>query len=166
MNKKILVMTSFGPVPFDVVKDHIDPAIAKAIEENKEEIISAMERSAAPTELSYYVGILAQKKGWKPEKMADFLNNLSEINLAATFLIILKEVAIELDKKYDNHIKDSEEIYCISTLNGCITKVNKGHIKNFRNFAAFRTKEDAKLACSITRNLLKNMYKSGRKQED
>lgn len=34
--KEILVMTSFGPIPFDVVKNHINPEVAKAIEESKE----------------------------------------------------------------------------------------------------------------------------------
>lgn len=160
--KEILVMTSIGPVPFDVVKDHIDPKIAKTIEENKEAIISAMEK-AVPTDLGYYVNSLAQKKGWKPEKMAGFLNNLSEINLSAVFSVILREVAVELDKKYEDHIEKSEEIYCVSTLNGHIFKADKKFIKNFRNFAAFRTIDDAKLACKITRGLLKDMFKSGRK---
>ena len=160
--KQILVMTSFGPVPFDVVKDHIDPAVAKAIEENKEAIISAMEK-AIPVELAYYVDSLAQKKGWKHEKMAGFLNNLSEINLGAAFQVILREVAVELDKKYEDHIEKSEEIYCVSLTNGHIFKADKKFIKNFRNFAAFRTLDDVKLACKITRGLLKDMFKSGRK---
>lgn len=161
--KQILVMTSFGPVPFNAVKDYINPEVAKAIEKNKEAIISAMERSSAPTELSYYVNSLAQKKGWKPEKMAGFLNNLSEINLGAAFQVILREVAVELDKKYEDHIEKSEEIYCVSLTNGHIFKADKQFIKNFRNFSAFRTLDDAKLACKITRGLLKDMFKSGRK---
>lgn len=160
--KEFLVMTSFGPVPFDVVKDHIDPEIAKTIEENKEAIISAMEK-AVPTDLAYYINNLAQKKGWKPEKMANFLNSLSEINLGAAFQVILKEVAVELDKKYEDHIEKSEGIYGVSLTNGHIFKVDKKFIKNFRNFAAFRTSDDAKLACKITRGLLKSMFKSGRK---
>lgn len=159
--KEILVMTSFGPVPFDVVKNHIDPAIAKAVEENKEAIISAMEKDV-PTDLDYYVNSLAQKKGWKPEKMANFINNLAEINLGATFQVIIREVAVEFDRKYKDHIENSEEIYCVSLTNGHIFKLNKEFIKNFRNFAAFRTLDDAKLACKITRSLLKAMFKSGK----
>lgn len=162
--KEILVMTSFGPVPFDAVKDYINPEIAKVIEENKEKIISAMDAEAASTELSYYVEKLAQKKGWKHEKMANFLNNLAEINLGVAFQIVLREVAIELDKKYTDHIEKSEEIYCVSLTNGHIFKADKKFIKNFRNFAAFRTINDAKLACKITRGLLKDMFKSGKRE--
>lgn len=160
--KQILVMTSFGPVPFDAVKDHIDPVIAKVIEENKDAIISAMKKTV-PTDLAYYVNSLAQRKGWKPERMDGFLNNLSEINLGAAFQVVLREVAVELDKKYKDHIEKSEEIYCVSLTNGHIFKADKKFIKNFRNFAAFRTLDDAKLACKITRGLLKDMFKSDRK---
>lgn len=161
--KEILVMTSFGPVPFDVVKDHINPEVAKAIEENKEKIIAALEVNV-PLSLGFYVGKLAERKGWKVEKMSNFLNNLAEINLGAAFQVVLREVAIELDKKYADHIEKSEEIYCVSLTNGHIFKADKKFIKNFRNFAAFRTIDDAKLACKITRELLKDMFKSGKRK--
>ncbi len=159
--KQILVMTSFGPVPFDAVKGYIDPEIAKVIEENKEKIIKALE-TAAPLNLGYYVGKLAEKRGWKSEKMSNFLSNLSEIDLGAAFQVILREVAIELDKKYEDHIEKSDTIFCVSLTNGHIFQADKKFIKNFRNFAAFRTVEDAKLACKITRSLLKEMFKSGK----
>lgn len=159
--KEILVMTSFGPVPFDAVKDHINPEVAKAIEENKEKIIAALEVNV-PLSLGFYVGKLAERKSWKFEKMSNFLNNLAEINLGAAFQVVLREVAIELDKKYADHIEKSEEIYCVSLTNGHIFKADKKFIKNFRNFAAFRTIDDAKLACKITRELLKDMFKSGK----
>lgn len=159
--KEILVMTSFGPVPFDAVKDHINPKVAKVIEENKEKIIAAMEVNV-PLSLGSYVGKLAERKGWKFEKMSNFLNNLAEINLGAASQVVLREIAIELDKKYTDHIEKSEEIYCVSLTNGHIFKANKKFIKNFRNFAAFRTIDDAKLACKITRKLLRDMFKSGK----
>lgn len=47
-------------------------------------------------------------------------------------------------------------------LDGRITKANKAHIKNYRNFAAFRSVSDAKIACSIVRDVLKEMFKSGK----
>ena len=60
----------------------------------------------------------------------------------------------------DYYIEKSPEIYIISTLDGRITKANKAHIKNYRNFAAFRTIEDDKIACTITRDILKEMFKN------
>ena len=88
-------------------------------------------------------------------------NNVDAILPSAAFSMVLREIAIELDKKYKDHINNSPEIYVISLLNGKITKATKAHIKNYRNFAAFRSIEDAKIACRITKDILKEMFKSG-----
>ena len=113
-----------------------------------------------PMELNYYIENIANKLNWKVEKVYNYLNNVDTILPAAAFSMVLREIAIELDKKYEDHIDKSPEIYVISLLNGRITKANKAHIKNYRNFAAFRTIEDAKIACTITRDILKEMFKS------
>ena len=112
--------------------------------------------------LHYYVEKLAKKLNWKVEKMYNYLNTIDSVYPAAAFSMILREVAIELDKKYEDHIEKSPEIYVISMLDGKITKANKAHIKNYRNFAAFRSIEDAKTACSIVREILKELFKSGK----
>ena len=78
---------------------------------------------------------------------------------AAAFSMVLREIAVELDKKYEDHIENSPEIYVISMLDGRITKANKAHIKNYRNFSAFRTIEDARIACRIVKPILKEMFK-------
>ena len=113
-----------------------------------------------PMELEYYIQKIADKLGWKVEKVYNYLNSVDAILPAAAFSMVLREIAIELDKKYEDHIDKSPEIYVISTLDGRITKANKAHIKNYRNFAAFRTIEDAKIACTITRDILKEMFKN------
>ena len=113
-----------------------------------------------PMELDYYIEKIANKLNWKVEKVYNYLNNVDTILPAAAFSMVLREIAIELDKKYEDHIEKSPEIYVISLLDGRITKANKAHIKNYRNFAAFRTIEDAKIACTITRNILKEMFKN------
>ena len=112
--------------------------------------------------LHYYVEKLAKKLNWKVEKMYNYLNTIDSVYPAAAFSMILREVAIELDKKYEDHIEKRPEIYVISMLDGKITKANKAHIKNYRNFAAFRSIEDAKTACSIVREILKELFKSGK----
>lgn len=115
-----------------------------------------------PMELEYYIQKIAEKLGWKIEKVYNYLNSVDTILPAAAFSMVLREVAIELDKKYEDHIEKSPEIYVISMLDGRITKVNKAHIKNYKNFAAFRSVNDAKIACRITRDILKEMFKSGK----
>ena len=113
-------------------------------------------------DLEFYVQKIADRLGWKIEKVYNYLNSVDTILPAAAFSMVLREVAIELDKKYEDHIEKSPEIYVISMLDGRITKANKAHIKNYRNFAAFRSIEDAKIACRITRDILKEMFKSGK----
>lgn len=113
-----------------------------------------------PMDLEYYIQKIAEKLGWKIEKVYNYLNSVDAILPAAAFSMVLREIAIELDKKYKDHIENSPEIYVISMLDGRITKANKAHIKNYRNFAAFRTIEDAKIACKITGDILKEMFKN------
>lgn len=117
-------------------------------------------KTEVPMELEYYIQKIAEKLGWKVEEACDYLNSVDTILPAAAFYMVLREIAIELDKKYEDHIEKSPKIYVISMLDGKITKVNKAHIKNYRNFAAFRTVEDAKIACSIVRDILKELFKN------
>lgn len=103
---------------------------------------------------------ISDNMGWKTQKTEQYLNTLADIMPMAVFNILLREAAIILDQKYPNHINDSKRIYCVSPLDGRIHEVCKAHIKNYRNFAAFRTVEDAKLACNLLRDPLKRMFKS------
>ena len=113
-------------------------------------------------ELAPYIQKIADKLGWKLEKTVNILNKVDEVLPAAAFSMVLREIAIELDKKYEDHIENSPEIYVISLLDGRITKANKALIKNYRNFAAFRTIEDARIACRITRDIIKRLFGSGK----
>ena len=135
----------------------ISKSIEKVVKEDEEH-----EMKEEKLSLDYYVEKLAEKLGWKVEKVYTYLNTIDNIYPAAAFSMVLREVAIELDKKYEDHIEKSPEIYVISMLDGRITKANKAHIKNYRNFAAFRSVEDAKFACGVTRDILKGLFKGGK----
>ena len=109
-------------------------------------------------DIKYYVKLLADKQGWKEDKMNGFLAKLYEINPGAVISIILKEIAIELDKKYPDHIRFSPEIYIFSANRGKIVKLDKDKIKTFKFFAAFRTKEDAEFAIKVIDELIPKKY--------
>lgn len=115
-----------------------------------------------PMDMEYYIQKIANRLNWKIDKTYNYLNNIDIICPAAAFSMILREIAIELDKKYEDHIENSPEIYVISMFDGRITKANKAHIKNYRNFAAFRSVSDAKIACNIMKDILKELFKSGK----
>lgn len=117
-------------------------------------------KNEIPTNMDFYIEKIATRLGWKPEKVYNYLNNVDSILPAAALSIVLREIAVELDKKYEDHIENSPEIYVISLLDGRIAKANKAHIKNYKNFAAFRSVSDAKIACSIVRDILKEMFKN------
>jgi len=117
-------------------------------------------KGEVPMDMNFYIEKIAVRLGWKPEKVCNYLNGVDSILPAAAISMVLREIAIELDKKYEDHIENSPEIYVISMLDGRITKANKAHIKNYRNLAAFRTIEDAKIACRIVKPILKEMFKS------
>ena len=106
---------------------------------------------------------LANRIGWNKENLEKYLSNLYKISPAAAFEIVLKEVAILLDEKYPDHINNSNEIWVINKVSGGVQKLKDlSKIKSFQHFAAFRSIEDAKIACRITRDILKEMFKSGK----
>lgn len=141
-----------------VTKDILPNLIEAGIVTTKPE--KPVAETEVPMELEYYIQKIADKLGWKVEKVYNYLNSVDAILPAAAFSMVLREIAIELDKKYEDHIDKSPEIYVISMLDGRITKANKAYIKNYRNFAAFRSVSDAKIACSIVKDILKELFKN------
>ena len=101
---------------------------------------------------------LAKKTNWKEEKLLNILATLHLANPWAATQMVLREIAIELDKKYDDHINKSEKIYIISPQDGRIHEINKKTVKNYKAFSAFRSIEDAKIACSLIREHLKSIF--------
>ena len=87
-----------------------------------------------------------------------FLASLTTVNPGVVFSLLLKEIAIEIDNRYEGHISKSPEIYCVSVLNGKIKKINKNNIHTYKHFAAFRTKEDALEAIRILKVLYQDMF--------
>ena len=101
---------------------------------------------------------LAKKTNWKEDKLLNILATIHLANPWAATQMVLREIAIELDKKYDDHINKSEKIYVISPQDGRIHEINKKTVKNYKAFPAFRSIEDAKIACSLIREHLKSIF--------
>lgn len=118
-----------------------------------------------PMVIGYYVRTLASKKKWDTEETYKYISKAYEMCPSAALSILLKEIAVELDKQYKDHIKNSPEIWVVSMLDGRIVKINKASIKSYNNFAAFRTLGDARIACKIVRPLLKDMFKNGEQKD-
>lgn len=165
MGKQIVfyIQSAYGKIPTHCVIIN-EESLPYLIEEG---VIKEVEEEGTHVDPNFYLEHLAKRIHWNVENLRKYLSNLYTIYPAAVFSIILREVAIVLDEKYDNHIKNSKEIYVISSLNGEIIKIKDlNKIKNFKNFAAFRTLEDAITAKKILEEPMKQLFKRDGKQKD
>ena len=154
------VKSTYGFTPFYTITI-CEESIPFLIEKG---IIREVEEKGTSVDPNFYLEHLAKRIYWDIDNLRKYLGNLYTIYPAAVFSILLREVAIVLDEKYDNHIENSKEIYVISCLNGEITKVKDLHkIKNFKNFAAFRTLGDAFAAKCILKDFMKQLFKRNEK---
>lgn len=134
----------------------------------KDGALKVVEEGGTHLSIEFYVEHLANRIGWKMSNLVKYLDNLYKIYPTAVFQILLREVAIVLDQKYPDHIERSKEIWCISLATGEISKVpeNKRHlIRNFRNFAAFRTLDDAMAAKHILKTPMKELFARPKKKD-
>lgn len=157
------VDSTYGFMPFYTVIV-CEESIPSLIEDG---IIKEVEDKGTHVDSDFYIEHLAKRIHWNVGNLKKYLGNLYTIYPAAVLSIMLREIAIVMDEKYKNHIENSKEIYVISTLSGEITKVkNLDRIKNFKNFAAFRTLDDALAAKHILKDPMKQLFKRGGKQKD
>ena len=149
MKQKELIINSAHVALSEEQTKKIDNFLATLAKEFGIKIDESAEETAVPDCLDFYILSLAKRLNWKPDKVLGFLNKMAEIQPILPFKLLLKEIAVELDKQYDGHIKNSKEIWAVSVLDGSIVKSNKDEITTYDNFAAFRTKEDAKFALKV-----------------
>lgn len=78
----------------------------------------------------------------------------------ARFSVILRALAVLIDRKYPDHINNAnvDKYFTIDMTNGRVCEVPKGKIRNFRNFAAFRTIDDIKIATKVLRPFIKELW--------
>ena len=122
-----------------------------------------LKREDIPVDLMFYVNLLAQNKDWTLGKSVEFLYEVSSVHPNATFDILQMVIAKYLDEQYHDNIKNSPRIFGITSSNGKVVEVYKEDIANFRNFAAFRSPEDAGIACRILRDIKRYLFKKSGK---
>lgn len=152
--KKIMVMTSFGPVPFEAIKEYIPKESLNDAEIAAKKALTILN----PCNIEFYIDRIAVRKHWDYKKVYSYIQNLFKFSNMAALNILLREIAVYLDSKYSDSINKSEEIYIISSISGKISKVNKKYIKNYRNFAAFRTHDDAMFAYNVLKDMIRYMF--------
>ena len=111
--------------------------------------------------VKYYVAKLAKKMNLKFEVCEAMLGNIASYSPITVLSLLAKQISLELDQHYEGHIRDAEHIFVLSTVDGTITEIPaKARVEtNYRNFAAFRSLEDANLAYSILSHLYNEAFR-------
>lgn len=91
-----------------------------------------------------------------------YLNILYKINQSALYSVLLKIIAIELDKKYEQHITKSNDLYIVSIAGEVVLKLENSDLSliDYRKIALFRGSKDAEFAKSICNDLVKEFSKN------
>lgn len=159
LGDKILIVgavnTPVGMIKAQKIVTVTKELMSKLIKDGK---VNVVEEKDTNKIWSNAIESLSKKTNWKEEKLLNILTTLHLANPWAATQMVLREIAIELDKKYDDHINKSEKIYAISPQDGRIHEINKKTVKNYKAFPAFRNIEDAKIACSLIREHLKSIF--------
>lgn len=123
---------------------------------NKVDANPSKVNSPVPMDIVYYMKKIGNRLGWKVDKVAHYLDSIASLNPTASLSIILKEIAIELDKRYDGHIRSAATIYCISaaTKDNPIVEVPRYPNLNYKAISLFRSIEDAEIAKEIVKDFL------------
>lgn len=166
---EVLIDTSFGEVPYTVIKSYLSrdlvqmiqdeirkhkkEKLKKEVDKKKEELITAEK----------IIKGLAKRLNTSPISVGLLIDTLDEVQPSLSFSLLLRQVAIMIDSRYKDHIEDSKEIWAISTSDGKVFKLDKSAIKNYKNFAAFRSKEDAMEAHRILSKRIRKMFRSSGK---
>lgn len=119
---------------------------------------SDKEDTKVPSDLAYYITKISKHMGLPVRYTAYILDNIFRIHPHAVLNMLMREIAIELDSKYPDHIKNCETLYALSATEGRIVALTNKNIKGYKAFAAFRTMEDAKFACRIMSPFIRSMF--------
>lgn len=110
--------------------------------------------------VKFYVAKLAKKMNLKFEVCEAMLGNIVSYSPITVLSLLAKQISLELDQHYEGHIRNAEHVFVLSTVNGTITEIpsEARADTNYRNFAAFRSLEDANLAYSILSHLYNEAF--------
>ena len=114
-----------------------------------------------PMNLEFYVSKLEKQLGQESGFLTMLQKATWRIAPASVSDLLLMFIAKFLDEQYPDHIRESKELFGIDVA-GRIVRLDPIRIKTFRTFAAFRSLDDARIACRILKPLSKKIFKGGK----
>ena len=106
---------------------------------------------------------IARNLGVNKTEAIKYVQDLSELNTASAFSLVLKRMALRLDRNYEGHIADIKRTYYVSVADGKIHTILTSSV-NPRNVALFRNYNDAQFAIECFYWLYDKMFNT--KQKD
>ena len=158
--KTTIITCIFDEDSIDFLKE-LGIVIEKGIEEKttKKQENSDKELINMVSYLDYVLDYVANRIGASRVEAVKYLYSLEKINPLAVLTVYLKRISYRLNKKYDNTpIRELPKIYIISVYDGKVKAICPKDIKNLKNFAWFRSKEDAEFARQCVINLIEKMF--------
>ena len=158
--KTTIITCIFDKDSIDFLKE-LGIVIEKGIEEKttKKQENSDKELISMVSYLDYVLDYVANRIGASRVEAVKYLYSLEKINPLAVLTVYLKRISYRLNKKYDNTpIRELPKIYIISVYDGKVKSICPKDIKNLKNFAWFRSKEDAEFARQCVINLIEKMF--------
>lgn len=136
-----------------VIEKDIEEKTTKKQENSDKELVSMI------SYLDYVLDYVANRIGASRVEAVEYLYSLEKINPLAVLTVYLKRISYRLNKKYNNTpIRELSKIYIISVYDGKVKAICPKDIKNLKNFAWFRSKEDAEFARQCVINLIEKMF--------
>lgn len=130
----------------------IDNALLEYLLSTKAVVCKEIEEFKPSDKPSFYVHKLANKLEMSVDQCYKMIETIRKYSPITVFSLLLKQVALELDKKYKDHICDAEETYCISAESGNIIKMYTKGLR-YKNISLFRSVEDARFAVKVLSGL-------------
>lgn len=158
--KTTIITCIFDEDSIDFLKE-LGIVIEKDIEEKtiKKQENSDRELVSMVSYLDYVLDYVANRIGASRVEAVKYLYSLEKINPLAVLTVYLKRISYKLNKKYNNTpIRELPKIYIISVYDGKVKAICPKDIKNLKNFAWFRSKEDAEFARQCVINLIEKMF--------
>lgn len=110
--------------------------------------------SKMPTDYNYYVAKLAKKLNVSTENCDSMLSRLMTYAPSVVFSLLAKQIALELDAKYEGHISKAKELFGVELTTGYIIPIKITESSHLKNIALFRSTVDV----LFTINVLKPVY--------
>lgn len=101
------------------------------------------------TNVASYFNYMAGNMNCTVPQVIEHLRAIEKLSTGALNSAVLRAIAIILDARYNDNIRNCKKVFTYSNTNGKIYALDKEDIKNYTSVAAFRTMEDAQFAVKM-----------------